>query len=171
MFSDIRTNAGVPPVGAFACSTGTPLIINTNTGIAYYLSPANVVTPLAGGVSLASVNIFTKNQSVAIVALTDASTVALDASLSNNFELLATSGVGATRKIGNASNVTAGMVLNIWFYQDAGGSRALTWDTTYKFAGGIVPTASTAANAVDFFSLSYSATKGIWVVVQQKGLA
>jgi hypothetical protein len=125
-----------------------------------------------GGVQLGGINVFTKSQSVAMVALTDAATVALDASLSNSFELLATSGVGATRKIGNASNATGGMVINIWFYQDASGSRALTWDTNYKTAGGAgIPAASTAANAVDFYSITYSATKGIWLVAQQKGIA
>lgn len=124
-----------------------------------------------GGVQLFNVNVFTKNQSVAIVALTDAATVAFDASASNSFELLATSAVGGTRKIGYSSTTpTGGMVCNLFFYQDATGSRALTWDTSYQGPnGGAVPAASTAPNAIDLYSMIYSATKSKWIVNQLKG--
>lgn len=167
------TGAGVVSANATGFTSGRfPLctVVTSGGAIGTITDKRGVIA--LGGVQLSGVNVFTKNQSVGMVALTDAATVALDASLSNSFELLATSGIGATRKIGNATNATAGMVLNIWFYQDSSGSRALTWDTNYKVAGGTgVPAASTAVNAVDFYSLSYSATKGIWVVTQQKGVA
>jgi hypothetical protein len=123
------------------------------------------------GIGLEAVNVFTKNQSVGMVTLTDASTVLIDASLSNNFELQTTTAVGATRTLGNPSNATSGMVLNLWIYQDIAGGQDITWDTNYKFAGGTPYAATTSANATDFYSLAYSATKGIWVVAQQKGIA
>jgi hypothetical protein len=123
------------------------------------------------GLSLSSVNVFTKNQSSSPVALTDASTVALDASLSNVFSLLATSGIGATRKIGNASNATAGMVLLLWYTQDASGSRALTWDTQYKQpGGGTIVAASTNSNAVDRYTLTRDPGNTFWAVELAKGI-
>jgi hypothetical protein len=123
------------------------------------------------GIGLDTVNVFTKNQSVGMVSLLDTSTVLIDASLSNNFELQATAEVGATRTLGNPSNATSGMVLNLWIYQDGTGGQDITWDTNYKFAGGTPYAATTSSHAVDFYSLAYSATKGIWVVAQQKGIA
>lgn len=46
---DVRTYAGVPPVGAFASILGTPIVINTVTNTPYYLAPGDIVTPLGGG--------------------------------------------------------------------------------------------------------------------------
>ena len=126
----------------------------------------------ASGVSLSAVNVFTKNQSSAPVALTDATTVALDASLSNVFSLLATSGVGATRKIGNATNATAGMVLLLWYTQSSGGSNALTWDTQYKQpGGGTIVSSSTNANTVDRYTLTRNPGSTFWAVELAKGIA
>ncbi len=176
--------SGLPSwAAATPMTTAGDMIYGTSAGAPLRLaigSSGQVLTVASGlpswaaatGASLSAVNVWTKNQSSSPVALTDAATVALDASLSNVFELTATSGVGATRKIGNATNQTSGMVLIIWFYQDSSGSRALTWDTTYKSAGGGgIPAASTAANAVDMYTLTYSGTKSIWLVVQNKGVA
>lgn len=93
-------------------------------------------------------------------ALTDASSVTVDASLSDSFYLLATSGVGSTRALANPTNLVDGQVINFRYKQDGTGSRLLTFGTNYKFAGGTAPTASTAANAEDFMSCQYDATDG-----------
>lgn len=47
--NEVRVYDGVPPVGAFAGTRGTPIIIDTNTATAYFLGPGNVVTPFATG--------------------------------------------------------------------------------------------------------------------------
>lgn len=52
------------------------------------------------------------------------------------------------------SNVTAGKAGTIAFIQDGTGSRTTVWNTTFKFAGGITPTLSTAASSVDILSYS-----------------
>lgn len=50
MSPEVRTYPGVPPVGAFGATDGTPIVINTATDTPYYLkSPGDVVTPFAGG--------------------------------------------------------------------------------------------------------------------------
>ena len=52
------------------------------------------------------------------------------------------------------SNVTAGKAGTITFIQDGTGSRTTVFNTIFKFAGGTVPTLSTAAGAVDILSYS-----------------
>lgn len=54
----------------------------------------------------------------------------------------------------SVANVTAGKAGTITFIQDATGSRTTVWNSNFKFAGGVTPTLSTAANAVDVLSYS-----------------
>jgi hypothetical protein len=42
-FNNIRTVKGVPHVSDFASRTGTPIVIDTNTGYAYFLRGENVL--------------------------------------------------------------------------------------------------------------------------------
>lgn len=82
------------------------------------------------------VQAFTKAQRGTPVALTDAASVAVDLSLGNNFTLLCTSGVGATRALANPTNAVAGQTGLITVTQASGGGNALTFSSNYKFAGG-----------------------------------
>lgn len=52
------------------------------------------------------------------------------------------------------SNVTAGKAGTITFIQDGTGSRTSVFSTTFKFAGGVVPTLTTTANAIDILTYS-----------------
>lgn len=47
------------------------------------------------------------------------------------------------------SNVKAGQAGSITFIQDGTGSRTTVWNSIFKFAGGVTPTLSTAAGAID----------------------
>ena len=49
------------------------------------------------------------------------------------------------------SNSISGIIITIMLVQDGTGSRTVTWDSGYKWAGGSAPTLTTAANAVDIF--------------------
>lgn len=91
-------------------------------------------------------------QSGAIASLTDNASVALNLALANNFSLLMTSGVGASRQLANPTNAVAGQSGLIIVTQDASGSRLLTYGSNYKFAGGTAPSLTTTANAVDYLS-------------------
>lgn len=93
------------------------------------------------------------------VALTDAATVTLDLNSGINFTLLATSGIGATRALGNPSNAKDGQSGYIKYTQDATGNRALTFAANWKGTAGI--TFSTAANAVDVLYYSIVGTTPI----------
>lgn len=111
---------------------------------------------------LATINTWTKAQRGSVTPLTDAATVAVDFSLSNNFSLLTTSGVGATRKLGNPTNIGVGQSGIIAVTTDAV-SRALTFDTYFKFAGGQVPILSVTSGAVDYYSYYVSSPTTILI--------
>ena len=102
----------------------------------------DATTTVAG---LAVVQSFTKAQRGTPVALTDASTVAVDLSLGNNFTLT----LAGNRTLGAPTNVTAGQSGVIVVTQDGTGSRTLAYNSVYKFAAGTAPTLTTTASAVD----------------------
>jgi hypothetical protein len=79
--------------------------------------------------------------------LTDAATV--NWNLANGG--LAAVILGGNRMLANPSNLAAGIyVLKV--LQDATGGRTLTYGTAYRFAGGVVPVLSSAANAYDIIT-------------------
>lgn len=102
---------------------------------------------------LGTANTYTKAQSVSPSTLTDATSVSVDASLSNNFHLL----IGGNRTLANPVNLVAGQVLNFRIQQDGTGGRTLAFDTAYKFAGAS-KTLSTGANKIDLISAYYDGT-------------
>ena len=108
---------------------------------------------------LAVVQSFTKAQRGTPVALTDASTVAVDLSLGNNFTLT----LAGNRTLGAPTNVTAGQSGVIVVTQDGTGSRTLAYNSAYKFAGGTAPTLTTTASAVDVLAYYVESSSRITV--------
>lgn len=106
-----------------------------------------IETGRAGNVvfSTATSYTYTKAQIGAIVTLTDAATISMDASLGNNFELT----LGGNRNFANPTNMSAGQVGSIFITQDGTGGRTLSWGAYWLFPGGTAPTLSTAAGAKD----------------------
>ena len=112
------------------------------------------------------VQAFTKAQRGTPVALTDASSVAVDLSLGNNFTLLCTSSVGATRQLANPTSAVAGQTGLITVTQSSGGGNALTFASYYKFAGGsaAAPSLTTGTgSAVDV--LPYSVKSATEIII------
>lgn len=66
-------------------------------------------------------------------------------------------------------NQYAGYVLRV--AQDATGSRTLTWNAAYKFAGGTDPVLSTEASKVDIFSFIGGAANTLECIGQAKAVA
>jgi hypothetical protein len=90
------------------------------------------------------------------VTLTDAATVTPN--FSNGIDFIWTLGA-AGRTLANPTNIKAGQKGIIYLIQDATGGRTITtWGTQYKFSGGLKPTLSTAANAVDMLSYACKST-------------
>ena len=101
-----------------------------------------------------TLGVWSKNQSVAPVALASGAAVAIDASLSNNFKLTMT---GAC-KLSNPTNLTEGMVVNFALDWGGAGGYVLTFDTMFKPAGGAWPTWVTTVGAKSFISGYYDGT-------------
>lgn len=80
--------------------------------------------------------------------LTDASTIATDASLGNVFTVT----LGGNRTLGAPSNLKAGATY-IWLItQDGTGSRTLAYNSVFKWPGAVAPTLTTTAAAKDMIS-------------------
>lgn len=92
-----------------------------------------------------AVQTWTAAQRGEVTALTDAASISLDLSLSNNFSVT----LGGNRTLANPTNIVAGQSGLITVTQDGTGSRTLAYGTYYKFAGGTAPTLTTTAGAVD----------------------
>jgi hypothetical protein len=86
-------------------------------------------------------------------ALTDAATVAWDASSGAIATLLATNAVGNTRAMGAPTNLKTGGRYVLHYTQDATGGRALTFNAVFAgFSGGAMPSCNTVASGVTVFA-------------------
>ncbi len=110
---------------------------------------------------------FTKAQGVDRAALTDAATVAVDASLSNVFTLT----LAGNRTLGQPTNPKDGQGLTIFITQDGTGSRTLAYHADWLFPGGVDPTLTTTAAAVDVLSAVYNGATTKWYATLNKAFA
>lgn len=88
----------------------------------------------------------TAQASAAISTLTDGSTITVD--LTSGIHHSVTLGGNRTLSATNSGSAI-GQSGSIFITQDGTGSRTLSYNSAYKFAGGTAPTLSTAANAID----------------------
>jgi trimeric autotransporter adhesin len=125
-----------------------------------YIANSNTATPLIHGdfsTSALTVNgrLRAKTAYSDTTVLTiSTGTVAVDASLSNNFEITA----NANFTLSNPTNLVKGMIINFEIIQDATGSRLITYGSMYKFAISSDKSLSTPANSRDFMSCYYNGT-------------
>jgi hypothetical protein len=102
-----------------------------------------------------------------VTVLTDAATVATDASLGNTFRVT----LGGNRTLGNPTNAADGQVLSWEIIQDGTGSRTLALDTKFAFGTDITSiTLTTTASKRDFLTAIYnSGTDKFYVRAFVKG--
>ena len=115
----------------------------------------------AVGASLDTAQTWTKGQRSEVTALTDAATIAVDFSDSNNFSVT----LGGNRTLGNPTNQVAGQSGSIFVTQDGTGSRTLAYASDWEFAGGTAFTLSTAASSVDRIDYIVRASGSIHAVL------
>jgi hypothetical protein len=97
----------------------------------------------------------------AVVTLADASVIALDASLGNDFRVT----IAGNRTMGNPGNPIDGQKIVIQVTQGSGGSFTLAWGGNYEFSTGLPQaTLSTTAGDTDLLCFIYNATKGKWLL-------
>ena len=93
------------------------------------------------------------------VALTDASTIAWDCQAASVAKVT----LGASRTLGAGTNAVAGQFVSLLVIQDGTGSRTLSFNAVYEFAGDVAPTLTTTAAKGDLFVFRYNGAK--WLEV------
>ena len=112
---------------------------NVDGSVELYYDNTKELETKSGGVKLNG-----HSESV-ITALTSASSVTIDFSLSNHFSCT----MGHNITFANPTTESVGQSGTIVLTQDGTGSRTASWGSQFLWAGGTAPTLSTAANAVD----------------------
>jgi hypothetical protein len=119
----------------------------TGTDTARAITPANLTTAANSRANTADRLVTTDvaYSSLAEVTLTDAATIAVDMSTGINFVVT----LGGNRALGNPTNTTTRKTGSIRVVQDGTGSRTLSYESSWEFAGGSAPTLTTTAAAED----------------------
>jgi len=95
----------------------------------------------------------------AVIALTDAVTIATDASLGNVFTVV----LAGNRTLGAPTNATNGQTIVYRIRQDATGSRTLAYNAIFRFGATVSsPTLSTTAAKTDYLTFRYNSTDTLW---------
>ena len=97
---------------------------------------------------------FTKQQYFGNATLTDAATIAWDVSVA---QVATFTFVSSNRTMGAPTNLVNGGFYALAVIQNSG-SNTLTWNSVFKWAGGVAPTLSTAAGAKDYFTFRSDGT-------------
>jgi len=96
----------------------------------------------------------------AVVNLTDAATIAVDASQGNDLRVT----IAGNRTMGNPANPADGQKITFQVTQGSTGSFTLTWGSAYQFGAALPqPTLSTTAGLTDLLCFIYNAAKGRWL--------
>jgi hypothetical protein len=96
----------------------------------------------------------------AVVQLTDAATIAVDASAGNDFRVT----IGGNRTMGTPANPTNGEQVIFQITQGTGAPFTITWASGYQFSAALPqPTLSTTAGQTDLLGFVYNSTIGAWL--------
>jgi hypothetical protein len=96
-----------------------------------------------------------------VVNLTDAATIAVDASAGNDFRVT----LAGNRTMGTPANPVNGQQLIFQVTQGSAGPFTLTWDSGYEFSSDLPqPGLSTTAGQTDLLGFVYNAAKDVWLL-------
>jgi hypothetical protein len=130
--------------------------INTNVQNAIILGGTNVTATEANTTYIDNLNVsgiaFNTVNNVVIAS----NTASLDLSVGNTFKIAVPQTVNTHIIV---SNIKEGQVSNIRFLQDAVAGGTVTFDTEFKFPGGVAPIITATSNSEDVLScISYDGT-------------
>lgn len=110
-----------------------------------------------------AVQTYTAGQRGEVTALTDGATITPNFNDSNFFSVT----LSGNRTLGNPTNSAPGQSGCIFITQDATGTRLLSFGSNWDFAGGVIPTISTAPNSVDRIDYVVRAENSIHAVLSK----
>jgi hypothetical protein len=97
----------------------------------------------------------------AVVALTDAASISVDASAGSDFRVT----IAGNRALGNPANPADGQQIIFQVTQGTGGGYTLSYGTAYEFSTGLPqPALSTTAGYTDLLGFIYSEARGAWLL-------
>jgi hypothetical protein len=96
----------------------------------------------------------------AVVTLVDAGTIAVNASLGNDFRVR----VAGNRTMGNPAGAVDGQRITFQITQGTSG-LTLSWASQYKFGAAGAPSLSSTPGATDVIGFIYNASLGSWLCV------
>jgi hypothetical protein len=97
----------------------------------------------------------------AVVPLTNAGTIALDASQGNDFRVT----IGGNRTMGTPANPSDGQKITFQVTQGTGAPYTLGWASGYEFSSGLPqPTLSATAGDTDLLCFIYNSSKSAWLL-------
>ena len=124
------------------------------------LTAANAPPARAAGGVVAAPQATTVQQGAlapAVVVLTDAGTIAVDASQGNDFRVT----IAGNRTLGNPANPTDGQKIVFHVTQGSGDGFTLAYGSGYEFSTGLPqPTLSNTAGDTDLLAFVYNAQQG-----------
>jgi hypothetical protein len=139
-------------------------IVKGVVGVAAAGAAGSVLTQAVASPARAAMAATTLEQGAvapAVVALTDAATISVDASQGNDFRVT----LGANRTMGNPANPADGQQVIFHITQGSGGSATITWGTAYEFSTALPqPTLSTATGHTDLLGFIYDAGRRTWLL-------
>jgi hypothetical protein len=134
--------------------TGT-VTVDTLTGILMGSSGVcSTATPGTDFVAPATATVFTAQQNFGAQTLTYGSTVTWDLATQQTTELT----LAGNASLSNPTNMVNGGTYILSVTQDGTGSRTLAYGTAYLWPGGVAPTLSTTAGAVDVLTFVSNGT-------------
>lgn len=137
-----------------ATSGGTPARLAIGSAGQYLVVSGG--TPVWGGLT----GTLTGYIAPAVVTLTGASTVSVNAASGNDFRLTLTA---STWTMGAPSNAVDGQRIDFQLAQDGTGSRTIAWNAIYSFGTAGTPTLTTTASKTDVIGFIYNAAKTKWL--------
>lgn len=147
--SGFSTNAGTATIAGFAANAGTATTaVNAGT--------ATVANSIGTGITLPDYI------APAVVTLTMASAITVNAALGNDFRVTLTAGTGT---ISAPSNPVDGQRIDFQITQDATGTRALAWNAAFDWGVAGTAVLSTGASVTDITGFIYNASKTKWLSV------
>jgi hypothetical protein len=138
-------------------SVSTPLPLNRGgTGV----SSASNAALLSGlGAAPVAGATFTGYVAPAVVSLSFAGSIAVNAALGNDFRLTLTASTGT---LANPTNPVDGQTIKIRVIQGAGGNFTMAFGTAYDFGAAGGPVLSTTAGKFDILAFTYDAPASVW---------